>query len=190
MHAPVRQNVPKPHDNPIHDRLLECRREFLNYFRRRLNRPEDAEDAFQDFCLKVIRSAEKLDDAARTDAWLRCILRNTLIDHYRRRAARLRCDEAYKREPQPTALDPDPMNDVAISCRCVRDGLTTLRCDYAEILKRADLDQEPRSQIAEDLGLTANNVGVRLHRARRALKASIKQYCPICADGRFAECDC
>lgn len=190
MDTPLRENVPDQHHDEIHDRLLECRREFLNYFRRRLDRSEDADDAFQDFCLKVLRSTEQLDDATRTDAWLHCILRNTLIDHYRRRAARLRCAEAYRREPQPMSFDIEPMHGSELSCRCVREGLTTLRFDYAEILRRADLNEEPRSQIAEELGLTANNLGVRLHRARQALKASIKEYCPICADGRFAECDC
>lgn len=190
MHTSLREPAPCRRDDAIHDRLLECRREFLNYFRRRLDRPEDAEDAFQDFCLKVLRSIDQLDDTTKTDAWLHRILRNTLTDHYRRRAARLRCDEAYGREPRPGSLEPEPMDGVEPSCRCVREGLTTLRFDYAEILRRVDLDEEPRSQIAEDLGLSANNVGVRLHRARRALKATISEYCPICADGRFTECDC
>lgn len=186
----VRQNLSDSYENPIHDRLLECRREFMSYFRHRLGRSEDAEDVFQDFCIKVLRSTGQLEDAAKTDAWLHSILRNTLVDYYRRHAARLKCDEAFRREPRPLAVVPGPLLDAALSCRCIRDGLVSLRRDYADILRRVDLNDEPRSQIADDLGISANNVNVRLHRARQALKAEIEQHCIICANGRFAECEC
>lgn len=190
MHETVQQNVPEPYNGSIHDRLLERRSEFLLYFRRRLARPEDAEDVFQDFCLKALRMTGQLGDESKTDAWLGCVLRTTLIDYYRRRAGRARGEVAYQREPRLLAIEAEPAHHVDVSCHCVRKGLTDLRLDHVEILKRIDLNEEPRTQIAEDLGLTVNNVGVRLHRARQALKAKIKEFCPICGDGRFAECDC
>ena len=173
----------------INDRLLACRRDFLSYFRRRLSRPEDAEDAFQDFCLKVVRTAGKLEDEEKIDAWLGRIMRNTLIDHYRRRAAQQRGEAAYEREPQVTALDVQAEHGPKV-CRCVREALPGLRPDYAEILKRADLDEQPRERIAAELALTRNNVGVRLYRARQALKAKIKEICPTCGDGGFEHCEC
>ena len=170
-------------------RLTECRSEFLRYFRRRLSRPEDAEDAFQDFCLKVIRAPQASDDCGKVDAWLRCVLRNTLTDYYRRRASRQRAEAAYEAEApepvvQPGADQPDN------PCYCIRDLLPTLRPDYAEIVRRADLEEEPREQIGADLGLTANNIGVRLHRARRALKDKIEERCRTCSGGSFRNCDC
>ena len=61
---------------------------YVRFFRRHLRHPEDAEDAVQDFCLKALRAAVTLNDAGRIDAWLARILRNTLVDHYRRGAAR------------------------------------------------------------------------------------------------------
>lgn len=57
-------------------------------------------------------------------------------------------------------------------------------------IRRADLDEAPRERIAADLGLTANNVGVRLHRARRALKTKLEERCAGCCDGGFRSCDC
>jgi RNA polymerase sigma-70 factor (ECF subfamily) len=66
----------------------------------------------------------------------------------------------------------------------------TLRPDYAEIVRRADLEEEPRNQIAADLGLTTNNIGARLHRARRALKDKIEERCATCCDGSLRNCDC
>src|SRR3546814_5484831 len=52
-------------------------------------------DALQDFCLKVLHAAETPEDDEKIDSWLGRILRNTLTDHYRRRAARQRAEAAY-----------------------------------------------------------------------------------------------
>lgn len=176
-------------DSTVIRRLTECRSEFLRFFRRRLSRPEDAEDAFQEFCLKVVRAAETPEAGGKIDAWLRRVLRNTLTDVYRRRAARQQAEAAYEAEPRETLIQADA-GEPEKPCECVHDAVPMLRPDYAEIIRRADLDEEPRERIAADLGLTVNNIGVRLHRARRALKEKIEERCPMCCDGSFRSCDC
>lgn len=171
----------------VTDRLLASEQEYLGYFRRRLNPVEDAEDAFQDFCLKVVRHAGTLEDETKIDAWLRRIRNTTLIDFYRRRASKQRAESAYEREPQWLEAEPIAAEDV---CGCVRGTLPTLRHDYVDILQRVELEQQTRDQIATELDLSKNNVGVRLHRARRALKVKIQEECPTCGDGHYRECDC
>lgn len=176
-------------DDRVSRRLSECREEFLRFCRRRLSRLEDAEDALQDFCLKVIRAARKPDHHEKIDAWLGRILRNTLTDHYRRRAARRRAEAAYQREIENMRPEVDA-DQGRVPCCCLHEVLPTLRPEYAEILRRADLDEEPRERIAADLGLTTNNLGVRLHRARRALRKKLEDCCPTCRDGGFGDCSC
>lgn len=176
-----------PRDSAVERQLIECRSEFLRYFRRRLACPEDAEDALQDFSLKVIRAANTLQHDEKIEAWFGRILRNTVIDQYRRRATRQRAEAGYALEPREAAVDPEP---AATPCTCVHDVLPTLKLDYAEIIRRADLDEAPRERIAADLGVTANNVGVRLHRARRALRTKLEERCAGCCDGGFQSCDC
>lgn len=176
-----------PRDSAVERQLIECRSEFLRYFRRRLACPEDAEDALQEFSLKVIRAANTLQDDEKIDAWFGRILRNTLTDQYRRRATRRRAEAGYALEPREAAVDPEP---AATPCTCVHDVLPALKLDYADIIRRADLDEAPRERIAADLGVTANNVGVRLHRARRALKTKLEERCSGCGDGGFQSCDC
>ncbi|MEX2644584.1 MAG: sigma-70 family RNA polymerase sigma factor [Acetobacterales bacterium] len=170
-------------------RLTDCRSEFLRFFRRRLSRPEDAEDAFQDFCLKVVRATEKPKTTGKIDAWLSRVLRNTLTDYYRRRAARQRVEAAYEAEAPEPVVQPGT-DQVENPCRCVPNLVPTLRPDYAEIIRRADLEEESRERIAIDLGLTTNNIGVRLHRAHRALKKRIEERCGACCGGGFRNCDC
>lgn len=170
-------------------RLTECQSEFIRFFRRRLSRPEDAEDAFQDFCLKVIRAPHAPLDDGKVDAWLRRVLRNTLTDYYRRRAVRQRLEAAYEAEAPELVVQ--PVDDPTVtSCCCLERLVPTLRPDYATIIRRIDLEEEPRERIAADLGLSLNNVGVRLHRARRALKGKIEERCSLYCDSSIGSCDC
>ena len=47
-HQQPYMTAPRDRGNAIDRRLVECRQEFFGFFRRRLSRPEDAEDALQD----------------------------------------------------------------------------------------------------------------------------------------------
>ena len=96
-HQPY-ETIPRDRDTTIDRQLVERRRDFYRFLRCRLSRPEDAEDALQDFCLKALRAANALEDSQKVDAWLGRILRNTLTDHYRRRAARQNGESAFARE--------------------------------------------------------------------------------------------
>lgn len=53
-----------------------------------------------------------------------------------------------------------------------------------------DRDGEPRDRIAASLGVTLNNVTVRLHRGRQALKKRLDQMCLTCPVHGFLDCRC
>lgn len=171
-HQQPYMTAPRDRGNAIDRRLVECRQEFFGFFRRRLARPEDAEDALQDFCLKALRAVNSLEDSQKVDAWLGRILRNTLTDHYRRRAARQKGETAFAREPR-SEVAPGPEDELS-ACGYIRDLLPALKPEYGEIIRRVDLEETSRQRVAAELGLTSNNVGVRLHRARRALRHEIE----------------
>lgn len=176
-------------DPAVSQRLLAGRAGFLAYLQRRLANPHEAEDVLQDFSLKVIRGARTVGQDATITAWLGQILRHTLIDHYRRRAVRSRFEAAYAQEVRIAAETPD-FGSGAGTCRCLHAALPRLRSEHADILRRADLAEEPRARIAADLGLTTNALNVRLHRARAALRQELEATCPACRDGSFLECAC
>ena len=178
-----------PSSPAINQRLLEGRGAFLGYLRRRLGSLDDAEDALQDFSLKAIRATQSVEHSEKINAWLGQILRHTLVDHYRRRAVRQRAETAYAQDVTIAEAAPDA-NSSATPCRCLHVALRKLRLEHAEILRRADLDEEPRTQLAADLGLTTNALNVRLHRARHALRQELEASCPACRDGNFLDCAC
>ncbi|WP_448325912.1 RNA polymerase sigma factor [Sulfitobacter sp. M13] len=187
-HGPDRARKSLSDCNFVNQRLLERRSAFLAYFRHKLGNPQDAEDAFQDFNFKVIRSARSLQNTEKTDAWLGRTMRNTLIDHYRRRATRKHAETAYAQEVKITANVVE-LSQTETPCKCLGAALLNLKPAYATLLQRADLAEEPRDRIAVDLGVTANSLNVRLHRARQALKATLEKSCPACRAGTFMDCE-
>ena len=173
----------------VNQRLLAGRQEFLGYLRRRLGSLDEAEDALQNFSLKVIHAAQSSGQEEKINAWMGQILRHTLIDHYRRRAVRQRAETAYAQEQRITVAAPDTDQSTG-PCQCLHGALLRLRSDHAELLRRADLEEEPRMRIAADLGLTPNAFNVRLHRARHSLRQELEASCPACRDGSFLDCAC
>ncbi len=87
------------------------------------------------------------------------------------------------------AAEPDVELDGAV-CNCLYKLLPTLKPDYAEVVWRADLLGEPRDRIAATLGITLNNVTIRIHRGRRALKKRLEEMCLTCPVHGFLDCRC
>ena len=176
--------------NPaVNQHLIAGKQQFLGYLRRRLGSLDEAEDVLQNFSLKVIRACQTASSEEKIDAWLGQILRHTLIDHYRRRATRLLAETAYSQEQG--LEEPTTEADLAAGpCKCLPKALLRLSPDQAAILRRAELEEEPRNRIAADLGLTANALNVRLHRARHALRQELESSCPSCREGSFLDCAC
>ncbi len=172
----------------VEAKLVESRNRFLGFLRRRLSRPQDAEDVFQDFCVKVLRHHAQIQRPERLDAWLGITLRHALTDHYRRQATRNRGAEAYAIETKVFWQESKDLE--APACTCVGAAMKMLKHSQSELLARIDLKDESRKSVAADLGLSANSLGVRVHRARTALKEKIAEFCPTCGDGDFMICDC
>ena len=68
--------------------------------------------------------------------------------------------------------------------------IPTLKPEYAEILRRVDLEGAAVPSVAAELGISANNVTVRLHRARQALKKQLERCCGTCATHGCLDCTC
>lgn len=75
-------------------------------------------------------------------------------------------------------------------CTCLGPLLKEIRPAYGHLLERIDLKGELPAAVAKDLKLTTNNLTVRLHRARQALRARLEQACGICTKHGCLNCTC
>ncbi len=168
--------------------LLDRRGAFLGFLIKRLGNRADAEDVLQDFCIRVLGRKDQLRDVERMDAWLYAILRSTLNDHYRKGTRRNRLAAAVAREPEEWIADAP--TQMARRCTCHGGLISDLRPADSELIRRIDFGEEDRERVAHDLGLTRNALGVRLHRARAALREALTNHCGDCCRDDRDDCSC
>lgn len=169
------------------DELLQSRERFVAYVARRVSDPDLAQDIGHDSLVRALKAGPQLRDTEALVPWFYRILRNAVIDLYRKRSvesARLEF-----RDELPEAIDMQSEEGTAL-CECFRGLLPGLRPEYAQMIDLLELRQEPTDVVAARLGVTAANLKVRRHRARQALRRELEQVCGSCADGSCLACDC
>jgi RNA polymerase sigma-70 factor (ECF subfamily) len=180
----------KATDAAVRRALVESRQELLAFLRRRLGSPEEAEEVLQRFSLRALERASDLRDVRTVRGWLGRILASTIVDHQRRAIRRRKRELALEQiDIESLAVEPDVELDGAV-CNCLYKLLPTLNPDYADVIWRADILGEPRDRIAASLGTTLNNVTVRIHRGRQALKKRLEEMCLTCPVHGFLDCRC
>lgn len=168
--------------------LAEVHDTFLQFLRRHLGNDSDAEEVMQQLYLRVVVHASQLRKEESVIIWLRRVLQSALIDYRRRASARERAEADFARKEAAT---PVPVDDLdAFVCMCLYKLLPLLKPEYAEVLRRADLENEPREAIAAALGLTLSNLTVRLYRARQALRRALQLSCETCPIHGYLDCGC
>lgn len=168
--------------------LVENHRRFLAFLERRVGNRADAEEILQAAFVRGLERAGEIRDEERAVAWFYRMLRNALVDHWRHRVAETRSEEALSRE-LADAHEPPPELTAEI-CGCFEPLLDALKPEYAEILRRVDLEGARPMDFAAAAGVTANNAMVRLHRARKALRERLQASCRTCADHGCLDCSC
>jgi len=166
--------------------LVENHRRFLAFIESRVESRAAAEEILQRAFVKTLEQGGGLRDEERATAWFYRILRNALVDHYRRKGTQARALEKYAEQAE-VADDPELQNVV---CACVMELLPTLKADYEQILRAVDLEGHDLAITAQSVGITPNNASVRLHRARQALLKQVKRACGTCAVHGCVDCTC
>ena len=174
---------------PLHgvDILLESHRAFLAYLRRRVGSREVAEDILQDAFARSFEKVEALPDEA-VVPWFYRTLRNAAIDYFRRQSTADKAFEAFAKEIE-TAGEPNQELHNEI-CACVTRLAKTLKPEYAEALSAIELNGVHVKSFAEEKGLSPSNAGVRIFRARQALRKQVVESCGTCAEHGCVDCTC
>ena len=162
-------------------RLLATARHYLRS-------EDDARDALQDALLCAFGSIRTFRGDSQLSTWLHRILINSTLMYLRKMRHRL--DEA------PAKIDDSLPHiesagtwtgesdctapaykflELAETRSSVRQCIDRLPEAYRVVLILRDIDELWTEEVASLLGLTANNVKVRLHRARRALKPLLER---------------
>jgi RNA polymerase sigma factor (sigma-70 family) len=169
--------------------LVDNHARFLAFLERRVGSRDVAEDILQEAFVRSLDHTGSLRSAESATAWFYRVLRNAITDHFRRQDSSGRALDrlAAENEAEEAAGD---KNLEAVVCECVLSLVDTLKPEYAAALRRVELDGISVRSYAEETGITAGNAGVRLHRAREALRKQLARCCGTCLDHGCFDCQC
>jgi RNA polymerase sigma-70 factor (ECF subfamily) len=168
--------------------LVDNHRQFLAFLQKRVGDRATAEDILQEAFVRGLHKLDSLEQNESAVAWFYRVLRHAVIDHHRRSAAKGRKLEAFATELEHQA---EPVAEVrGAVCQCVATLATTLKPEYAEALRRVELDGVAVKAYAQEAGISANNAAVRVFRAREALRKQVTRSCGTCADHGCLDCTC
>jgi RNA polymerase sigma-70 factor (ECF subfamily) len=154
--------------------------------------PDEAEDITQDVFDKVSRRIKDFRGDSKLSTWIYRIATNTAIDRLRSAAYKNTSkhgpiEEAAGLEDQSvwTTQKPKATDQTLIRkemSECVIEFVDTLPPDYKTVIVLSELEGFANKEIAEILGISLDNVKMRLHRARAKLKATLNEGCDFYQD--------
>ena len=141
----------------------------------------DAEELANETLLRALAALDGFRGDAALETWLHRIAVNLAHDLLRRR----------RKFPEQLMGDwpetPESIADVTAAealerrqtAQCVQSLLARLAARDRQVLIQSDMLDWTAPEIARDERITTGNAKIRLHRARRAMKAMLESYCEL-----------
>jgi RNA polymerase sigma-70 factor (ECF subfamily) len=159
---------------------------ILNYLSRLIG-PAEAEDITQETFEKISRKLNTFKGESKFSTWLYRIATNTAFDRLRSPSLK----HASKHTPLEKVAETEARNiwngqkEMAIDqnvirtemSECVREYVDRLPPDYRTVLLLSEIEGFKNKEIADILQISLENVKIRLHRARAALKKELVDGC-------------
>ena len=160
-------------------------RHLLAVARRLLRNDDDAQDAVQQAFLSAFRALPSFNGQSRITTWLHRIVTNAALMKLRTRGRRPEDsiddllpsyleDGHHVEQFSEWALPADRRLLQRETRARVRDAINRLPDSYRTVLMLRDIEELSTEETAQALGVNANTVKIRLHRARQALVKLLK----------------
>jgi RNA polymerase sigma factor (sigma-70 family) len=170
----------------VEDAIVRNLAVFVAFARKRLGDHHLAEDVVQDSLVKALEADRHPETDEETTTWFYRILRRSIIDVYRKQGARSRALERFEKE-LPESPSEEEEREL---CKCFGRLMPLVPEQYRELLERVDLQGNDPGEVAAKMGVTRNNLTVRLHRARKHLRKALTQNCGACSVHGCVDCSC
>ena len=165
----------------IHDQYYERVRKFILAS---VKNESVADDLVQETFIRIQENLDSVRDPEKISSWIFRIAYHLCQDHFRLLKKSSSQEEIHdglvtlQESPVQKELEQGEMS------RCVQDKLNLLPESQRSVIILADIMDFSHQEIADILGLTVENVKVRLHRARKKLKAILEKECTFEVDER------
>ena len=182
-------------DPPASQPSEQARQDVLNWLQKygdaiyayavgRVEHENVADDLVQETFLAALKNHDRFAGRSSAKTWLIAILRNKIIEHYRRRSRKRDREQSLEDSIRPTfgnngiwkvSIGPWPKSaDESFQNQefwnIFADCLSKLPARLADVFTLRVLDQIDVENVCKTLEISSSNMAVRLHRARIALR--------------------
>ena len=157
----------------------------------RLNNKSLAEDMVQETFLAALKNVKNFDNRSSIRTWFSSILKNKIIDHYRKKARAFQEEDLdafddqkndflenghwnEERAPADWGMHPEKALDQKEFMQVLRTCLAILPEKIAAVFALREIEQQESQEICNDLGISSSNLWVMLHRARNGLRKCLE----------------
>jgi RNA polymerase sigma-70 factor, ECF subfamily len=153
--------------------MIAHRSYLVRFAQHRLRDPALAEDAVHDVFEAVLSGRASFAGRAALRSWLTAVLKNKIVDILRRRAAFESLDDTGASHAALDVACPRPQPDEVADQRIVLERtlqrIDALPAGLRDALRLRVLEEQSTDAVCRSLGISADNLFVRVHRARKQL---------------------
>ena len=154
----------------------------------------DAEGVTQEVFLKVSQSLNTFKGESKLSTWIYRIATNTALDRLKSSSVKHAHEEFEpEKDMESETRDawtgqkkqrPEEEHIRLEMNECIREFIEKLPPDYKSVMVLSEIEGLKNQEIADVLGISLENVKIRLHRARAGLKKKLKEGCDFYHDDR------
>lgn len=181
-------------EREFQDIYAQFHEKIKRYLARMVNEAE-AEDLAQEVFVKVGRGLKDFRGRSSLSTWIYKIAANTALDRLRALSSQKEASDILPEDDEDQAgniflqtADRNPSPESSLIKRemndCIRGIVEGLQDRYRTVLLLSEFEELSNAEIAEVLGISADAVKIRLHRARTRLRERLKAQCNLYRDER------
>ncbi|MFL9999694.1 sigma-70 family RNA polymerase sigma factor [Paraburkholderia dipogonis] len=185
MEPPLTSHTMTERDTDITATVVRERTRLVNFIRRRIRDPDDAEDILQDVFHEFVQAYRLPAPIEQASAWLFRAARNRIVDRFRKKKEQPLADLSaagddagieYRLDLDLPAHDagPEALYARALLLKALRDALDELPANQREVFIAHELEGRSFKDMVAESGVTLNTLLARKRYAVLHLRARLQ----------------
>ena len=138
-------------------------------------RSEDAKDLFQEGFIKVFKKIDRFNFEGSLEGWIRRIMVNNAIDHYRKNKNKYAISETLVEAENIAAEETDNDWTEGITAKTLLQCVQKLSPTYQIVFSLYVMDGFTHAEIAEELSISVGTSKSNLAKAKKNLRQMVKE---------------
>jgi RNA polymerase sigma-70 factor (ECF subfamily) len=173
LHATSAAYEPMRHPTVAWTEMVSHRSYLVRFAQRKLRDPLMAEDAVHDVFEAVLSGRAVFSGRAALRSWLTAVLKNKIVDSVRRNTGTESIDEDFDDGEAMSIACPQPRPDeIAEQQQLLMRALARIEAlpsGLRDVMRLRVLEDQSTDEVCRELGISEENLFVRMHRARKHL---------------------